>query len=68
MEILSSGKNKVGKYGHPPSMSVWTPGKKMASNYQLGLGVLQKASEFPQGSHVLFQLADALAGTCTESL
>lgn len=36
--------------------------------YQVGLGLLQKASEFPCEFQVLFQLADALAGMCTESL
>lgn len=40
----------------------------MPSNYHLGLGLLQKASEVPHGCQVLFQLADALAGVCTESL
>lgn len=44
------------------------PRKEDALNYQLGLGLLQKASEFPHRCQVLLQLADALAGVCTEDL
>lgn len=53
----------------PPSQCVNVdPRKEDALNYQLGLGLLQKASEFPHGCQVLLQLADALAGVCTEDL
>lgn len=56
------------KWGYiPTSPSVSMDSRKYAFNYQLGLGLLQKASELPHGSQVLFQLADALASVCTES-
>lgn len=58
--------SKVRLCDHSPSS--WISGKKMTSNYQLGLGLLQEFSKFLHGCQVLFQLADALAGTCTESL
>lgn len=60
----------TGKHGYmTPSQCVNVdPRKEDALNYQLGLGLLQKASEFPHGCQVLLQLADALAGVCTEDL
>lgn len=53
----------------PPSRCVNVdPREEDAVNHQLGLGLLQKASEFPHGCQVLLQLADALAGMYTEDL
>lgn len=53
----------------PPSRCVHVdPREEDVVNHQLGLGLLQKASEVPHGCQVLLQLADALAGMCTEDL